>query len=50
MNEFIEYLKERIEYYDRLSETRNGFELACKGGKKALEDALEYFKELNQLK
>tara|TARA_R110002020_G_scaffold49929_1_gene141738 strand:- start:504 stop:668 length:165 start_codon:yes stop_codon:yes gene_type:complete len=38
-----EYLKEQIEYYDKLSETRNGFELACMGGRDALKKALEYF-------
>lgn len=43
IQEMREYLKEQIEYYDKLSETRNGFELACMGGRDALKKALEYF-------
>tara|TARA_Y100000361_G_scaffold145727_1_gene155308 strand:- start:10105 stop:10359 length:255 start_codon:yes stop_codon:yes gene_type:complete len=35
------FIEEKIEYYDNLSYTRNGFEMACKGGRDALKEVLK---------
>ena len=39
--ELKEFIEEKIEYYDNLSYTRNGFEMACKGGRDALKEVLK---------
>ena len=39
--ELKEFIEEKIEYYDTLSYTRNGFEMAWKGGRDALKEVLK---------
>ena len=39
--ELKEFIEQKIEYYDNLSYTRNGFEMACKGGRDALKEVLK---------
>ena len=31
-------IEEKIAYYNKLAETKNGFEMACKGGVESLKD------------
>jgi hypothetical protein len=31
-------IDEKIKYYNNLAETKNGFEMACKGGVEAMKD------------
>lgn len=34
----LEIIQEKIQYYEKLSETKNGFEMACKGAVTALKE------------
>lgn len=36
--QILEIIDDKIDYYNRLSETKNGFEMACKGGAEALRE------------
>jgi ribosomal protein S20 len=42
----LEIIQDKIEYYEKLSETQNGFETACKGAVAALKDLAKEIRDL----
>jgi hypothetical protein len=44
-DKFLEIIQDKIEYYEKLSETQNGFETACKGAVAALKDLAKEIKD-----
>lgn len=40
-DKILEIIQEKMEYYKKLSETQNGFEMACKGGVQACKDIIK---------
>ena len=44
VEEIVEIIEEKIERLEILSHTKNGFEMACKGGVAALKEVLKEIK------